>query len=478
MLLRSVNNVKPRLVVTQRNNHLKPPGSCDRISTGYQCQPGISHIWGQYSPYFKVPSEISPDTPDGCKVTFAQVLSRHGGRDPTSRKSILYAETIDKIKRKVQNFNGSFKFLSNYTYGLGADQLTAFGEQQMVLSGTDFFNRYKILAASSIPFIRASDQQRVVMSAERFSQGFHEARMLSGESSDIQYPYEIVTISEEPGTNNTLDHGLCTTFEASNIRAVAQLKFANTFVRAITARLNGGLRGAKLTLQDTIFLMDLCPFETIADPLGKPSSFCLLFTQDEWKQYDYFQTLGKYYGYGPGNPLGPTQGVGYVNELIARLTAKAVDDHTSSNSTLDDDPFTFPLNRPLYADFGHDNDMTAVFAALGLYNSTPPLSTSRLMTLDETKGYSAAQTVPFAARAFFEKMQCDGMQEEMVRVLVNGRVLPLETCGGDGLGRCSLSKFVESLSFARGGGRWEQCFMQKGEIAPITGQTSDGSETS
>lgn len=102
--------------------------------------------------------------------------------------------------------------------------------------------------------------------------------------------------------------------------------------------------------------------------------------------------------------------------------------------------------------------MTSIFAALGLYNSTAPLLNNTIEDTTETKGYSAAWTVPFAARAYFEKMSCTGMDEELVRVVVNDRVLPLETCGGDELGRCRLSSFVKSLGFARSGGDWAQCF--------------------
>ena len=463
MSFSSDSNGSKRVFRGFKGSILQPAGNCDTISEGYQCLPETSRFWGQYSPYFKVPSDISPDVPLGCEVTFVQILSRHGGRDPTSTKSLLYAATIDKIKNYVQNFNGIYSFLANYDYTLGADQLTAFGEQQMVFSGIDFFDRYSNLASSSIPFIRASDQQRVVDSARRFSEGLHQAKADAGHDEDMKYPYDIVPISERPGSNNTLDHGLCTTFESSNFGSVAQGAFATTFIPSIKARLNDGLHGANLTDEDTILLMDLCPFETVASAYGTPSQFCSLFTQDEWKQYDYYQTLGKYYGFGPGNPLGPTQGVGFVNELIAHLTGHAVIDHTSSNSTLDDNPATFPLNRSMYADFGHDNDMTAVYAALGLYNSTPYLPTSRSMTVEEMSGYSAAWTVPFAARMFVEKLQCGSVEEEMVRVIVNGRVLPLKTCGADVLGRCRLDHFVESLSFAREGGHWDQCFLGEGK---------------
>lgn len=167
------------------------------------------------------------------------------------------------------------------------------------------------------------------------------------------------------------------------------------------------------------------------------------------------------YGFGPGNPLGPTQGVGFTNELIARMTDTAVVDATSTNSTLDSNPATFPLGIPLYADFSHDNDMTTIFSAIGLFNATlatGQLSNTTVEAENQTAGYSAASTVTFGARAYFEKMECSGQSEELVRILINDRVQPLTQCGGDALGRCTLSSFINSLSFARGNGLWSQCF--------------------
>lgn len=440
---------------------------CDSVLEGYQCRPELSHAWGQYSPYFIVPSEIPSNLPSRCHVAFAQVLSRHGARDPTLSKSLAYSQVITKIKSNVRDFQGDFAFLASYSYTLGADELTEFGKQEMVKSGRAFFGRYEDLAQTSLPFVRASGQRRVIDSAQEFNKGFHLAKIAAGVTEDEAYPYNVTVISEAVGSNNTLEHGLCAAFEASNIGSTAQSKYASVFAPSITARLNANLLNANLTLTETIFIMDLCPFETVASSSSTPSLFCALFTPAEWKQYDYYQTLGKYYGYGPGNPLGPTQGVGFVNELVSRLMGKPVVDHTSVNRTLDTNPNTFPLGRSLYADFGHDNDMTAVFAALGLYNSTPPLSMTHTMPVREMHGYSAARTVPFAARAYFEKLQCEEEREEMVRVLLNGRVLPLESCGGDALGRCTLGSFVESLGFAQAGGHWNQCFERSGETGDV-----------
>jgi hypothetical protein len=205
--------------------------------------------------------------------------------------------------------------------------------------------------------------------------------------------------------------------------------------------------------------MDLCPFETVATPNGAISPFCSLFTDDEWVSYEFLQDLDKYFGDGPGNGLGPTQGVGWINELLARLTNTAVVDHTSTNTTLDSSNSTFPLGLPLYADFSHDTQLTSIFSALGLFNST--VAKGGLNATDrnssEISGYSSFKTVPFSARAYVEKMLCNGTQEEMVRILVNDAVQPLEFCGGDKYGRCTLSRFVESQEFAKSGGEWAEC---------------------
>ncbi len=174
--------------------------------------------------------------------------------------------------------------------------------------------------------------------------------------------------------------------------------------------------------------------------------------------------MGKYYSFGAGNPLGPTNGVGFVNELIARLTNKPVAESVSVNVTLDGNEATFPLGRAIYADFSHDNDITAALSALGVFNGTTPLSTTRMETVDEMTGYSAARTVPFGARVVVEKMVCGGEGGELVRVLVNGRVLPLDLCEGvDEGGRCGLEGFLDMLVFAREGGKLEECSSKGGD---------------
>jgi hypothetical protein len=109
---------------------------------------------------------------------------------------------------------------------------------------------------------------------------------------------------------------------------------------------------------------------------------------DEWRDFEYYGDLEKFYGRGSvfsrrgvpwskgsdvfdrfryGQDLGPVQGVGYTNELLARLTNTPVVDSTQTNRTLDENPETFPLGKTFYADFTHENvSYIAQLAALAL----------------------------------------------------------------------------------------------------------------
>jgi len=64
--------------------------------------------------------------------------------------------------------------------------------------------------------------------------------------------------------------------------------------------------------------------------------------------------------------------------------------------------------------------------------------------------------MPFGARAYLENMVYVGDKEKLVRVVINDRVVPLQKCGADDLGRCTRTKFVASQTFVIDGGVWGQ----------------------
>jgi hypothetical protein len=104
------------------------------------------------------------------------------------------------------------------------------------------------------------------------------------------------------------------------------------------------------------------------------SKFCELFTEEEWEGFEYTYVQGispsylssfydakismdLYFWYNSafGAPVARAQGIGYVQELVARLTKTPIETHNSStNATLDDNPITFPLDQSLYVDATHE----------------------------------------------------------------------------------------------------------------------------
>ena len=87
---------------------------------------------------------------------------------------------------------------------LGADQLTLFGQQEMINSGIKFYSRYRVLADHMDPFFRASGEARVVHSARNFTQGYQQAKLAKfGPTNSATYPSQLLVISEAEGSNNT-----------------------------------------------------------------------------------------------------------------------------------------------------------------------------------------------------------------------------------------------------------------------------------
>ncbi|EIW76422.1 acid phosphatase [Coniophora puteana RWD-64-598 SS2] len=400
----------------------------------------ITQYWGAYSPYYNAANYTAP--PDGCTINQVNLLQRHGARYPTSSDGKDFKASAEQLQ-SAKSFNGSqYDFLSNWSYQLGEDDLVPFGAAQSYDAGQTHYTRYASLVNSSnLPFLRASDSERVVETALNWSAGFAFAS--SGALSSPQ-----LTVIIDQSTNDTLDDNMCPNAASSDDETDA---WKDVFAPSIEDRINNDAPGASIGKSDVANLLQLCPFETVA--FEQPSPWCNLFTQDDFEGLEYYLDIDDFYSTGYGNSLGPVQGVGWVNELIARLTDQPVQDATQTNSTLDSDPSTFPLGQSFYADFTHDHEMIAIYSAIGIFPQSGNLSTSEA---DPNRTWFISRLVPFSARMIVERMDCGGTAN--LRILVNDAVQPLAFCGS-GNGQCTVTDFVQSQSFARsnGNGVWSQC---------------------
>lgn len=152
-----------------------------------------------------------------------------------------------------------------------------------------------------------------------------------------------------------------------------------------------------------------------------------------------------------------------MNELLARLTGNPVQDSTQTNHTLDSSSTTFPLDRIMYADFSHDDEISAIVSAIGLFRQSQNLDPTNP---DPNRTWRASFIVPFSSHIVFERLSCTTSSqgkkgtETKLRILAQDEVQHLDFCGTDSDGLCALDAFVESQSFARnnGNGDFEKCF--------------------
>lgn len=95
-----------------------------------------------------------------------------------------------------------------------------------------------------------------------------------------------------------------------------------------------------------------------------------------------------------GYPFARALGIGYIQEMVARLTHTPIEKHNSStNSTLDDNPITFPLDHNLYVDATHEVVvLNSEFQSL--YNSSYLATSIAVITALNLSSFAANGPLP------------------------------------------------------------------------------------
>ncbi|GMK53584.1 hypothetical protein CspeluHIS016_0101700 [Cutaneotrichosporon spelunceum] len=394
--------------------------------------------------------DASPIVPEQCTLSSVHTLMRHGARYPTSGDAaelfatrLLNASTAGEFEA-----SGNLAFLNDWTYKLGSDILVPFGRLQCMELGVRNRVAYGQLLndfteKGTLPVFRTGSIDRMVETMEAFGQGFF------GRDSDKQFSMTIAI--ENKGVNATVypGGGTCPN-SALDVDAskLGMAEFVNRAMAGTAARLQAHVKGYTITPTDVQTMLSLCAYETLS--LGY-SAFCPLFTEEDFRNMAYAYDIMFYYGNGFGGQTTAAQGKGWVQEFLARLTHTPIEVYDSStNSTLDGNPETFPLNQSIYADASHDSYIMSTFVALNLtaLNSFGRLPTNVDRGHNERPFYSS-KIVPFNTNFVAQVMRCDGREEEQIRFILNDAVIPLhETyagCQGDEDGLCPLQNVVAAL---------------------------------
>ncbi|CAE6454714.1 unnamed protein product [Rhizoctonia solani] len=431
----------------------------------YNLSPDVAYNLGPYSPRYAVSSNISSDLPHGCNVTMISILQRHGARYPTKGAGVKIESTLAKLKLvAARDITAPFlQFVPTFNFTYLHDQLVPFGRAQSYVSGQIIAKKYPALGGRS--FVRAANKTRIFESSQWWKQGF-EGKPYDADVFNLAQPDLAIRIG--PFQNNTLGVKTCPPqAKEPTPGSIAKKRWLSIFAPPITKRLNELLPGANLVDKDTVNLMSLCGFDTAAKD-GVPSPWCNVFKNDEWKSYEYYTDIEKFYSSSYGSLYAPSEGAGWVNELLARLTNTPVRDNTTTNSTLDGNLKTFPIGPAaprVFADFSSDNNIMKIIAAMGILRD--PTNLPQEGPIPSSQQMVISKVVPFAGSTVVEKIRCSAKGRDLapgdyVRILVNDAVTPLPLCDTLGYtsGMCFLDNFIKSQAFARSGGNFSLCFEQ------------------
>ncbi|KAG9073849.1 hypothetical protein FS749_014634 [Ceratobasidium sp. UAMH 11750] len=214
----------------------------------------------------------------------------------------------------------------------------------------------------------------------------------------------------------------------------------------------------------------MCPYETVS--LGY-SKFCELFSKDEWDGFDYSLDLGFWYNDAFGSPIAQALGLGWLSELVARLTHTPITVHNTSTNATMHDSVRFPLNDAIYVDATHETVFLNIITAMNLTNfaSDGQLPSTHI---PPNRKFKSSRLSPFATNMQVQLLSCATHPESQIRIIINDGVVPLTTvkgCPEDKHGRCPLDTFVATQKEMIGSASWDWACYGKWEV-------QDGWETS
>ncbi|QYT00995.1 3-phytase [Trichoderma simmonsii] len=411
----------------------------------------IFKMMGYLSPYFPSPGFGVNEypLPAGAEIVQVQMLSRHGARYPTSGVGVV--NFAQRIANASSDFNpkGPLGFLKGWEYHLGSEILVPKGREELYNSGVLHSYMYgSLYNPNSKIIVRTTTQDRMLKSAENWMAGFFGLEWTNNATIEV--------IIEASGFNNSLAGSLNCPNSYTKISAnEAKQQWINTYLQDALHRFNALTDGFEWTIDDVYNAQTMCPYETVAYGF---SMFCDLFTYEEWQGFGYSIDVWFSGGNAFHSPTGRAIGIGYQQEVLARLKNHTLGYSGSQiNVTLDNNTETFPLNQSLYFDFSHDTNIVSILTAFGLRQFAEELPADRY---PGAHNFTVAHITPFGARLDIEIIKTPkpvspnrdgylrGEEQKYVHFILNQRTIPLglsfPECDADRKdGWCEFDTFVK-----------------------------------
>jgi len=409
------------------------------------------------SPYFPNPRGFGVNEysiPPGSNISWLNMVHRHGSRYPEFRGDAAERTLGLKIANATGKFtgHGPLDFLNDWKFLLGAEILVPNGKQELFTSGTLHYYQYGHLYPNngSKIVVRSTTQRRMIESAEYFLAGFFGLSWAQNATLELGIEWH--------GFNNTLAGYKHCDHDSWAMAKDALMEWVGVYLRDAHQRFTNNISGdLEWTLSDTYNAQALCSYETVA--LGF-SHWCGLFTYEEWEGYEYALDIAFQAGAGFASPVGRAVGVGYVQEVLARMQHHLITEPSAQiNITLDNNTITFPVDQNLNLDFSHDSGIISILVAFGLTQFSDVLP---LTHIKRDREFILSHLQPFAGRLDIEiikapapinadrsskEIYLDGSPTSYVHFMLNQRTIPLgrslKVCGDRDDGWCEMDAFIK-----------------------------------
>jgi hypothetical protein len=319
-------------------------------SQGYQFDP-LLHLPG-ISPYFDaVGFGLEHKAPDGCNVTAASYLVRHGAIYANDKE---YEEFIKpflwKLENHRQGWTGPLSFMEKWQSPILEDRLeslTPSGAVDAAKVGKHLMQRYEHLVPNT---------KRVL--ADKKSRTYDTAKnLISAWAHNDTIEIVRVTTNKNGSMESLIPHKSCKAF-SKEPGTKEQDIFIDIYGSSVATRL-APYMPFKLTPFDVVGLQQLCGYESAIR--GKRSEICAVFTDAEWMAYEYAWDLKYAYMVGPMNPLSPYLGFPWLHAQSDLF--QSIDEHGTPGDG-------WPEDQRFFLSFTHREVPPFVATALGLFNSS------------------------------------------------------------------------------------------------------------
>lgn len=374
-------------------------------------------------------NNISPEVPEGCVVDQAAYISRHGSRYPDTGAYNGWVSAAERFSgENGYTASGALSFLPSWKPVLESKDLqiameNPLGTKEAFDYGYQLRTRYPDFYKTGDEFmVWANNYTRVIQTAEKFVGGYLGAFTRTN-GSVIAVTSKIFP---EAIGDSLAPSDQCPTFrDTEGEDQIA--KWDAIWIPPVLERLQGLITGnLTLTADDIAQGPYLCGFESTIT--GRLSPWCDIFTDEEFRAYEYRNDLRYYYGIGPGTPLNKKMMTPYLQALVGLLKQGPGIEGVREDGV---SKFNVPS---LLMSFLNDGQLTELITASGVFDQQAPLNPE---VKDDSRLWNGNRFVTMRGTIAFERLSCKSRHVGSAARVRRGNVVK-KTCsagppaGGNG----------------------------------------------